>query len=426
MIGGIFAMSAFNLADAYFVAKLGTAELAAISFTFPVVMVVGAIAMGLGMGASIVVSRAIGGGERDQAKKLATSCLLLAMFVVAVFSAVGLLTMEPLFRLLGAEPDLMPMIKSYMTVWFVCVWVLIIPMVGNNCIRATGDMLTPGIIMIVLAVMNVILDPIFIFGYFGCPAMGIFGAALATVVSRGLGVILSLYILIHRLGLIDWKLPRVRETLRQWAGILRVALPAAATHLLMPLAMGFTTRLVADYGHEAVAAVGSGGRIIHLAYMIPIALGSVLIPFSGQNWGAGEYARVEQAWSLSNRFSLYYGLACTALSIPLLEPMARIFSDGNTFVFAFQLFLLISFAGSGLQHVAVHSGFVLNAIGYPIVALFFNAGRVFLLMCPLAWLGGMWLGMTGIFIGIALSQVIAGLGVRSALPAVIRSAVSPS
>lgn len=416
MIGGIFAMSALNLTDAYFVSLLGTQALAAISFTFPVIMVIGAIAMGLGMGASAVISNAIGEGNQDRVRRLATDSLLLAFTVVAIFSLVGLLTIDPVFRMLGAGDDIIPLIRSYMTLWYSCMAVVIIPMVGNNCIRATGDTLTPGLIMVVLAVINAILDPIFIFGWFGFPAMGIFGAALATVVSRVIGVVGSLYILTRRCHLITWKIPALSEIWASWKHILHIAAPSALTHLLMPLTMGYITRLVAFFGAPAVAAVGAGGRLLHFAYMIPIAVGSVLLPFIGQNWGSGQRDRAHEAWWKSNRFSLFYGLACVLVFLPLAFPIAGLFSEESEVVRVMVVFVIVLLISSGLQHIAVHSGFALNAIGRPMISLGFNAFRMLFLMCPLAWIGSRVWGLWGLFLGMAISQTVAGLAARFGMP----------
>lgn len=230
--------------------------------------------------------------------------------------------------------------------------------------------------------------------------MGIFGAALATVLSRGIGTIFSLTIITVKYKLIDWKFPGFRLLFQRWMAALHVAAPSAANHLLMPLGTGFVTRMVADFGNQSVAAVGAAGRLMHLLYLIPIALGSVLVPFSGQNWGAGKYNRVKDAWNKSNRFSLYYGLVSFIFMIFTSRYLAMIFGEGEAFIWTFVVFLLFTIAASGLQHVGVHSGFVLNAIGYPLSAFTFNAGRVFLLMCPLTWLGKVHLGITGVFAGL--------------------------
>ena len=118
MMVGIVGMVAFNLVDTFFVGRLGTLELAAMGFTFPVVMVVGSIARGLGVGVSSVVSRAIGQGDHHKVQRLTTDGLLLSVLIVLVFAVAGLLSIEPLFRMLGASEDILPLIKAYMRIWY--------------------------------------------------------------------------------------------------------------------------------------------------------------------------------------------------------------------------------------------------------------------------------------------------------------------
>ena len=137
MLGGIFAVIAFNFADTYFVAQLGTRELAAMSFTFPVVMVPIGIAFGLGTGTTAVVSQAIGRGDPSVIKRLASDSLSLSFLTVLFFSAIGMLTIDPLFILLGATPDILPLIQDYMMIWYPGMVFLVVPMVANANIRAS-------------------------------------------------------------------------------------------------------------------------------------------------------------------------------------------------------------------------------------------------------------------------------------------------
>jgi putative MATE family efflux protein len=180
MIFGILGMVAFNLVDTFFIGQLGTNELAAISFTFPVVFVIGSLAMGLGMGASAVISRAIGEGDPTRVQRFTTDSLILSVLVVVVFIVIGLLTIDQVFALLGATPQVMPLIKQYMLIWYPSMIFVVIPMVGNNAIRATGDTKTPSVIMLVAVAVNIILDPLLIFGIGPFPALALAGAALAT------------------------------------------------------------------------------------------------------------------------------------------------------------------------------------------------------------------------------------------------------
>lgn len=139
MLLGLVGIAAFNLVDTYFVGQLGTAELAAMSFTFPVVMIVGSVAQGLGIGVSAVVSRAIGEKNEHRVKRLTTDGLLLSVLVVAGFVVLGLSTIDLVFRFLGATPEVLVLIEQYMRIWYLGVIAVVIPMVGNSAIRATGD-----------------------------------------------------------------------------------------------------------------------------------------------------------------------------------------------------------------------------------------------------------------------------------------------
>jgi len=261
MAAGISALVAFNFADAWFIAQLGTRQLAAFSFTFPVLMFAGAIAMGLGMGVSSVVARAIGEGNFDRVRRLTTDALLLGFMVVGVLACVGILTIDPLFRVLGADPGMIDLIRQYMVIWYGSIAVLIVPMMGNNAIRATGDAITPSLLMTFAFVVNIALDPILIYGLWGFPRLELLGAALATAIARGLATILALWVLYRRYKLIALHRPRLREIWESWCAVLYVAIPSIATNLVMPTLQFVLTRLAAGLGTVTVAAVGAGVRI---------------------------------------------------------------------------------------------------------------------------------------------------------------------
>jgi len=151
--------------------------------------------------------------------------------------------------------------------------------------RATGDTLPPSIALSASAVLNVILDPIFIFGFGPVPAMGIKGAALATGIARLVSLSWSFGLLHYRCELLTRHWTGFREMFRYWGEILHVGLPNAATSMLNPLAMGVITRFIAGYGESAVAATAAGQRIEHFTYLVPMAMGASLVPIIGQNWG---------------------------------------------------------------------------------------------------------------------------------------------
>ncbi len=408
MLLGILAMVAFNLVDTFFVGQLGKVELAAMAFTFPVVTVFGGLALGLGQGASAVISRAIGVGDRDQVRRLTTDALLLAVLVVTVLVVVGLATIEPLFRAMGASDELLPLISEYMRIWYVGMPFVVIPMVGNNAIRATGDARTPATIMLVVVLVNAILDPLLIFGLGPFPRMELAGAALTTVFARAAALAASMWVLAVRDRLVTWSLAAVSVTLASWRRILWIGLPDAATRMILPVGAGVVTRLVAGHGKEAVAAFGVASRLDIFALAMVMALCSMLGPFVGQNHGAGLHARVRRGVRSSQLFAVGWGLLGLAvlwLGAPLLAPL---FNDDPLVIAHTVRYLRIVPFGYALVGVLMVSNTTLNVLERPLHASGLTLLQMFGLYVPLALLGGRHIGLDGIFGAALVANVVTG------------------
>lgn len=409
MILGVLGMVIFNLVDTFFVGQLGTAELAALSFTFPVVLVVSSLAMGLGAGASAVISRAIGEGNHYKVQRLTTDSLSLSILVVVMFVVLGLLTIEPVFRLLGATPDVMPLIKEYMTIWYLGVLVVIVPMVGNNAIRATGDTTTPSAIMMVAVVTNIILDPLLIFGLGPFPRLELAGAALATVIARTLTLAVALWVLYYRDRMMTLARPNLYQVWASWKQVLYIGLPAAGTNMIIPVGMGIITGLVASYGPPAVAALGVATRIEMFALTIIMALGSVLGPFVGQNWGAGQQERVKLGVKYSQLFAFGWGIITFLLLLILSRPLAALFTDNPAVINTIVLYLWIVPLSYSIQNILLLSTIVLNVLNRPFQAFLLIILRMLILYVPLAYLGSLLFGLEGIFGAAIGANFAAGL-----------------
>ena len=341
MIFGVLGMVAFNLVDTFFVGQLGTLELAALSFTFPVIFAIASLALGIGIGASAVVSRSVGEGDEEKVKALTTDSLILAMLFVAIIIVAGLLTLDPVFRLLGATDELMPLIKQYMSIWYPGMIFVVVPMVGNNAIRAIGDTKTPSAIMLIAVAVNGIMDPLLIFGLGPFPRLELSGAAIATVIARASVFIVSLYVLNFREKMITFARRKLADLVQSWKRILYIGLPAAGTRIIVPVVTGVITRLLASYGPEAVAAFGVAARLEFFALAVVWALASVIGPFVGQNWGAGDYDRVRSGIRASQRFAILWGLGMCLLLVALAKPIAAIFSENPAVVASIILYLKI-------------------------------------------------------------------------------------
>jgi putative MATE family efflux protein len=226
MMIGMMALISYSLVDTYFIGQLGTMELAAVSFTFPVAFIVGAIAMGLGIGTSSVASRLFGSGELDQIQRITTHSAMLAIMVGGCVLILGLNTIEPLFTLLGADDTTLPLIERYMSIYYYGSFFLIVPMIGNSVLRASGDAKTPSMLMTAGALFNVILDPILIFGWGPIPRMELEGAAYATVSANALAGIVSFSVIYFRDHLIRWKTEDLHLIFDSWRRILHVGIPS--------------------------------------------------------------------------------------------------------------------------------------------------------------------------------------------------------
>lgn len=409
MLFGTIGMVAFNLIDTFFVGQLGTRELAAMSFTFPVVLSIGSMNMGIGVGAAATISRAIGQGDHSRVRRLTTDSLMLALLVAGVMVVVGLFTIDALFGLLGAPPEILPFIREYMTIWYVGVVLISVPMVGNNIIRATGDTKTPGTIMLVV-VVNGLLDPLLIFGIGPFPRLELAGAAIATLVARSITMVVALWVLIVRERMITFARPSVSDVLASWKEVLYIGIPTAGTNVIMPLTMGIITTLVSGYGPSAVAAFGTASRLDMFALTVVIALSTVLAPFVGQNWGAGKYDRVETAVTYSYWFVLAWGLSLFLLLMIVAMPVASLFTDAPEVIAIIVLYLSIVPLGYGFHGVVQLSNSVLNVLRRPFYAAALSIIQMFVLYIPLAYLGSALFGLTGIFGGAAIAYVVTGTG----------------
>lgn len=409
MVWGLLATMSFNVVDTFYVAQLGNKPLAAMSFTFPVVMVLTALGIGLGAGTSSAVSRAIGEGNPETARRLATDALSLAFLISSLVCLAGWLTLEPMFLALGATPDLIPLIREYMTIWYFSAPCLLVPMVGLSALRAMGLSQIQGYLMGCAALFNAALDPLLIFGLWGFPALGLQGAALATLITRILILLVTLYILGFRVHLLVNPLVLGKELRRSWAVIVHVGLPAMGANVIVPLASAVIITMVARYGTDAVAGLGIAMRIEPLMLIVFYALSGVVGPFFGQNLGAGQYPRLKEALRVLMVFCLAFGLVLAVLLWLFGGVIASLFSDHQEVLSVASFYLAVVPISYGTYGVVMSVNAAFNGLGRPWPAMLLSASRVVLVFLPLALLGQWLWQLEGIFVATALSNVCVGV-----------------
>ncbi len=407
---GIFAVLSVGLADAYFLGQIGGTALAAVGFIYPVTTTITSLAIGLSAGANAALSQGVGRGDDDQAtQRLGLHAIGIGLTLSVIVAAMVWLVFPYIFMALGAGDDVMGRIREYMPFWALSFPFLVVMMVTNAVFRSHGDSLTSSWIMVLAATINVGLDPLLIFGMWGLPELGVQGAAMATLAGRVVAVALALFIAWQR-GLLGWCGGLLDGIWRSAGKILNVGLPAAFSNAINPAGMALVTAAVATVGETAVAGFGAATRVQSMALVPLLALSAGIGPVVGQNWGAKAKDRAQDATRYAFLFCIGYGAAVALVLAIFAEPIAGLFTSGTedkAFAVTYLRFVGASLFGYG---IVVTANAAMNARDKALWSMSLSLGRIFLLYLPLAWLGALTLGFSGIVLAAIAANVIAAWG----------------
>jgi len=406
---GILTILGGSLVDIYFISQLGTEALAAVSFTFPVTLVITSIGIGIGAGVSTNLGRLIGSGNAEQAKLFLFDTLVLTFVIITVLCVLGGVLIEPLFSLLGANQHSMPYIYDYMMWWYCGAPALVMLMVGNQALRATGDTRSPAKIMMLAAIVNLVLDPLLIFGLGPFPRLEVQGAAIATMLSWIIALALAGRLLIFKRKLLHSASLVKDRMVAHWRALAHIARPAALMNVINPIANGILMAMLARIDHAGVAAFGAGMRLESVLLLVVMALSSSLMPFIAQNLGAGQHVRAKDALLTSLKFVLVFQ---TLLYIPMYffaHPIAEQFSNDPLVIDWLTFYIIALPAAYGPLGIVIIFATSLNAYHRPMSSLVINLCRLMLLMLPLAALGSYIGGVKGLMLALPITNTIMGL-----------------
>ena len=418
MMMGVSSSIVVQTLEMGFIGQLGTAYVAAITFTFPLVMILTSIALGISIGTSSVIARSVGSkqysntsgsepADANDVPRLGTHSLILVFVAMVVIAALCWLIIDPLFLAMGAEPEMLPLIHSYLDIYLPGSVLFTTAMICGSIMRANGSAAIPGIIMTVGSVINLILDPFLIFGWFGLPAMELAGAATAMTLTRFLTLVVTLWYVYHG------SMVLTKDVFKGWwtstKRILHIGVPAIATNLIGPFTAAYITFLIADYGQDAVAGFGVAGRLEALAAMLMFALSGSIGPFVGQNWGAREFNRVRRGVNVRYIFSLSWGFI---VAVPLFffgEDIARLIDAKPEVVKVAGIYLALVPWSYGLWGVLMMSSASFNALGKPLPSTALSFARMIVVYVPLATFLNDTMGYVGIFVATLISNALFGV-----------------
>ncbi len=404
---GMLSTFLFQVIDTYFIGQLGPNALAALGFASTVYFLLVGLFIGLSVGVSIIIGQASGAGDRAKVRSVTGLSLLIGFLLAVTLAFLGIIGLGPIFRGMGASEEILPLIEAYMFPLLLGIPLLTTGILSGGILRATGRVAPPEILMAIAGLFNLFFDYALIFGHWGFPEMGIRGAALATVLSWVL-IFVGMQLLLLRDRL--WSLQWVREKgLSAMMGeILSLSAPTVLTQIIGPFTLMYLTFLLAHQSPLAVAAFGVAGRIETLLMIGVLGVSTAITPFIAQNSGAQQDRRIDEAIAFGGKASTYLGLIVALLLFAFIQPIASWFSnDSQVIAYTTQYFYLVSltYTFHGLYLITTS---IFNGLKLPLNSLKISLIKAFLLTLPLTWLGSHW-GIKGIFVALALSNILAGL-----------------
>ena len=403
MLFGALSLMTFQLVDSIFIGQLGRDPLAALGFTLPMHQLIIGLQVGLGIATTAIISRTLGAGDQRKAEQLAGLVVTTGAAMVAILCLMLWLLQAPIMELLGADAALLPMIQNYWIPWLFAAWTGSMLYFGYSICRSHGDTRLPGYMMVFTSLLNIALDPLYIFVFdWGLP-----GAALATITAFACGS-LFIYPALLRRGWLRFELGDLAlgAALRQLGNIMA---PAMVSQLMPPFSSMLATALVAGFGSAAVAAWGLGTRLEYFSIVVVLALTMSLPPMIGRLLGAGNVHEIRQLIRLSVRFVVVWQLAIGLIWLAASGAVSELFSTDTQVSAVLHSYLVrvpLSYSGLGVCILMVS---ICNALGLAMRALIIATLRLFVCFIPLLWLGAQLGGITGLMSGALVGNLLAGI-----------------
>lgn len=403
---GLMAMFAVDFIDMVFISMLGNDALAAaVGYAGSVLFFTNSINIGLSIAAGSLVARAVGAGRDEEAREYATSVATFAALTGLAVPVLVLANVDGILGALGAGGEVRMLAARYITFILPTMSLLGIAMTAMAVLRARGDARRSMFATLTGGIVNAILDPLLIFGL----GLDLDGAAMATVMARCVIMFAAVLPAIRRHD--GFARPNSAMLVRDFRTISAIAVPAVLTNIATPIGNAIVTREIAKFGTDAVAGMAVIGRLIPVAFAVIFALSGAIGPIIGQNFGAGRFDRVREAFRDGVIFTGLFVVAMAALLFFLRAPIAGLFNargETLTLIYLFCGPLALASFFNGVIFVANAS---FNNLDHPLYSTWINWGRHTLGTWPLAVAGGMVGGASGVLIGQAIGGVVfAGIG----------------
>lgn len=382
----------YNVVDTYWAGKFSEEALKSMGYTFPVFFILMALASGIGQGSTALIANYLGAGDKKSARLMSQQTIGFALFAGIVIMILGWLVCPFLFRQLKAEGEALKFGLQYMN------WVLagapffILQQSYNACLNAAGDTKSFRNLLIAGFFVNMVLDPWFMYGGLGIPAMGIRGIALSTTIIQIFG---SVY-LFYKLKNVEWRsgtnLNEMRPRMHYWKSLLEQGTPASLNMITVALGIFVITWFLSDYSDDAVAAYIAATRIEQIILVPTIGFNIAILTLTGQNNGAGRLDRVREAWKISSKYGLYTMLIGGGLLFVFRAHLMRIFTDNDIIIGHGVEYLLVASITLFAYVILFQTVFMLQGLKKPAYAFWIGLFRQLVAPISVFWFLGTHLG----------------------------------
>lgn len=383
--------------------------LAAIGFAFPLTFTGNSVNIGLGAGTMSAVSRAIGQGDMDKARRHAASAILLALVVMTALVTLMLIALPFVLKVMGAKGETAVMARQYAMITFPGLVIIAVASMSNNILRAGGEAALPSSIMISGAVINMVLDPFLIFGIGPFPRMEVAGAALATVIGNIFGACFGIYLVFFRRRAATFMGLTWGSLKRAWKVVGSVGLPAAGTNAIVPISTAVAVTIIARALSEVdVAAFTVASRAELISVGLLYALSACIGAITGQNGGRGLSGRVRETFRVCYKICFFWSTFMAVILAVFAAQIAGVFTSDATIIekiVPYFYIVPITIFAYGFVFVSAAG---LNALGRPIYGLTYTIIRSLILYILLIGIGVKMAGLTGAFVGVAAANLISG------------------
>ena len=379
--------TAYQLTDTFWVGRLGTDAVAAVSISFPIVFLIISLGGGLAIAGTILVAQYKGKGDRKTINHIASQTILMVIFVSIFLATMGYILSPFLIGLMGAEATIFSNAVLYMKISFVGIIFMFIYMVFQSLMRGVGDVKTPMYIVTGTVLLNLILDPLFIFGYSFIPAFGVSGAAIASIGTQGLAAIIGIAILLKGKHKIQLRLGDLRPDWTLIKKMFKLGLPASIEQSNSALGMTVMTFLVATFGTLALAAYGIGSRILMFVIIPALGLSMATSTLVGQNIGAGKINRAEKITKLSALISFIVLTIVGIIIFLFAKQISAMFLPGEiATIQSSALFIKIMALTFGFIGIQMSLNGLFRGSGNTMISMVLSIISLWVLRFPLAYI----------------------------------------